>query len=44
MGLVTACHKIQIYDIHQDRLIKLLEMGEEILNISFEHAGVKSEL
>jgi hypothetical protein len=44
VGLATECHRVQLYDIFEDRLMKLVEVGEEILNISFELPSVEKEL
>jgi hypothetical protein len=44
LALVTACHRVQIYDAQEDRLMKLIEIGEEILNLSFELPTISSAI
>jgi hypothetical protein len=35
LALVTECTHIQLYDVYEDRLMKLIEIGQEVLNVSF---------
>lgn len=44
MALATECNRLQLYDIYEDRLMKLIEIGEEIINISFEYPEIDKEI
>lgn len=39
--MVTKCHKVIIYDIYEDRLMRIIEINnQEIINISFENVSI----
>jgi len=40
VAMATECHRLQLYDIYEDRLMKLVEIGEDIINISFEFPDI----
>ncbi len=44
VALATECNRLQLYDIYEDRLMKLIEIGEEIINISFEYPEIDKEI
>lgn len=44
LALVTECNHIQLYDVYEDRLMKLIEVGQEVLNVSFELPSVQAPL
>lgn len=40
VAMMTACFKVLLYDIYEDRLMRVLEVGAPMINISFEHRGI----
>lgn len=44
LALVTECNHVQLYDVYEDRLMKLMEVGQEVLNVSFELPSIRAPL
>lgn len=42
--LATMCQKALLYDIYEDRLMKTIEVGMEIVAVSFENREIGKEL
>ena len=39
--MITDCSKVIVYDVYEDRLMRIIEFGkEEIINISFEEETI----
>ena len=44
MGMIGEAGKLIIYDIYEDRLMKLIDIGEDIVNISYEEQSVNQAI
>lgn len=43
--MVNKNHQIIVYDIYEDRLMRIIEINnEDIINISFEHSSILKSL